>query len=79
MANGNLESRVMALETDVARLKQKLRAAKAPRAPWWKNIIGVFAGDPAFEEAMRLGRKYRESLRPARRRRASGKTGNARP
>lgn len=79
MANGNLEARVMALETEVARLKRKLRTTKAPRDPWWKKIIGVFAGDPAFEEAMRLGRKYRESLRPARRRRAGGKPGHARP
>ena len=29
-----------------------------------EKIEGIFANDPAFEEAMRLGREYRESLRP---------------
>jgi hypothetical protein len=28
------------------------------------EIYGAFARDPHFEEAMRLGREYRESLRP---------------
>lgn len=32
--------------------------------PWWGHVVGAFADDPDFEEAMRLGREYRESLRP---------------
>jgi hypothetical protein len=79
MATGNLESRLTALEAEVAQLKRKLRTRKAPRLPWWENILGVFAGDPAFEDAMRLGRKFRESLRPAARRRTGVKARNARP
>jgi hypothetical protein len=35
----------------------------APETAWWKRIVGVFSDDPEFEEAMRLGREYRESLR----------------
>ena len=31
--------------------------------PWWKQIIGTFADDPAHEEAMRLGREYRLAQR----------------
>jgi hypothetical protein len=60
-----LADRVAALEAEVARLKSKVESHQ-PEAevPWWKQIWGAFAGDPAFEEAMRLGREYRESLRP---------------
>ncbi len=31
--------------------------------PWWKERIGIFASDPAHEEAVRLGREYRLSQR----------------
>jgi hypothetical protein len=31
--------------------------------PWWKKIAGIFADDPAFEEAMGLGREWRQSFR----------------
>lgn len=34
-----------------------------PFKPWWERIAGTFADSPAYEEAMRLGREYRESLR----------------
>jgi hypothetical protein len=56
-----LEERVAALEAEVARLKQKLEGNSKS---WTDEIAGIFANDPAFEEAMRLGREYRESLRP---------------
>ena len=31
--------------------------------PWWEDI-GVFANDPVYDKAMKLGRAYRRSLRP---------------
>ena len=58
-----LEDRVAALETEVAELKRIVGDSNS-KEPWWKRIAGTFAGDPAFLEAMRLGREYRESLRP---------------
>jgi hypothetical protein len=57
-----MESRIAALEAEVARLKQKMEKDSAK--PWWQQIVGSFANDPHYEEAMRLGRDYRESLRP---------------
>jgi hypothetical protein len=69
MAKDNLAERVTALEAEVARLKAKVEGAHEKAEPWWKAIWGTFAGDPAFEEAMRLGREYRESLRPKPRKR----------
>ncbi|ACK65659.1 conserved hypothetical protein [Rippkaea orientalis PCC 8801] len=32
--------------------------------PWWEQIVGTFADDSVYDEAMKLGREYRESLRP---------------
>jgi hypothetical protein len=32
-------------------------------SPWWEEISGTFAGNSVYDEAMRLGRKYRNSLR----------------
>jgi hypothetical protein len=65
MATGPLEDRVAALETEMARLKAKIE----DDAPWWKKIWGTFADDPMYLEAMRLGRQYRQSLRPKPRKR----------
>lgn len=58
-----LEERVAHLEAEVAWLKSKVAPTAAP-TPWWEKITGTFADDPAYEEAMRLGRDYRSSLRP---------------
>ena len=53
-----LEKRVEELEKTVADLKAKLEAA--PREKDWQRSVGVFANDPDYDSAMRLGRVYRE-------------------
>jgi hypothetical protein len=65
MATVSLEERVTALETELAELKRRLEAER-PREliPWWERIFGTFADSEEYEEAMRLGKEYRESLRP---------------
>ena len=60
----NLEQRLEALEAEVASLKKQNGTKQANDRPWWEKIYGTFANDPMYEEAMRLGRKYRESTRP---------------
>jgi hypothetical protein len=75
MAVAQIEQRVAALEADVARLKEQLESAVPPRGDWLDEIYGAFADDPHFEEAMRMGRAYRESLRPKPSRRTARKAG----
>jgi hypothetical protein len=62
MSDTEIEARLIALETGVARLKAQQQTS--PETPWWDEILGSFANDPAYDEAMQLGRQYRESLRP---------------
>ena len=60
-----LEHRLTAVEAELTQLKQQLAANKQQTSlPWWEQIFGTFAGSEAHEEATRLGREYRESLRP---------------
>jgi hypothetical protein len=64
MAVPGIEHRVAALESEVARLKEQLAKAVPAQEDWLDAFSGVFDNDPVYEEAMRLGREYRESLRP---------------
>jgi hypothetical protein len=58
-----LEQRVTHLEAEVSNLKRKFDEL-ATSQPWWKQIVGTFEHDPIYDEAMKLGRHYRRSLRP---------------
>jgi hypothetical protein len=70
MTKAQLELRVHDLENQVARLRAELEEVRGPQVPWWEKIVGSHADAPeAFEEAMRLGREWRESFRPKPRRR----------
>jgi hypothetical protein len=60
MPEQQLETRVALLEAEVARLKHKLEPDSSP-TPWWEKIVGTFADNSAYDEAMQLGREYRAS------------------
>jgi hypothetical protein len=65
MAVLTVEERLTTLEREVEQLKARLAAEKPMSAvPWWEQLFGAFADSPEYEEATRLGREYRESLRP---------------
>lgn len=65
MAAETLEQRVSAMEQELAQLKQQLQTeTPSTPLPWWEQIFGTFANSEAHEEATRLGREYREALRP---------------
>ena len=57
-----LEERLTLLEAEVDRLKRKIELNQV-KLPWWEKIAGTFAENSAYDEAMKLGREYRESDR----------------
>jgi hypothetical protein len=64
MATRTLEDRLTIVEQELERLKRQIQADKPQDTePRWKQIIGVFKDCPEFEEAVRLGREWRESQR----------------
>lgn len=54
-----LENRISILEAEMAFIKSKV-VKNNQEKPWYKNIP-KFGGNSAYEEAMKLGREYRES------------------
>lgn len=60
MTNGELEKRISVLESQFALLKKEIKKKDNSEKPWYKQIP-KFGGNPAYEEAMKLGREYRES------------------
>ena len=63
MATSTLEERVALLEQEMVQLRRQIHPSAV--VPWWEQISGVFADTPAFDEAVALGRRYREAQRPA--------------
>ena len=47
------------LEQDVRELKAGLGGGN--KVPWYRQILGQFKDDPAFDEIVRLGRRIREA------------------
>jgi hypothetical protein len=60
-AVAKLEVRVKQLEEEVRDLKTRLETA--PNIPWYRQILGTFADDAAFDEIVRLGRQLRAAER----------------
>ncbi len=56
-----LEKRVLLLEQELRDLKKRLDNQRD--VPWYRQILGQFKDDPAFDEVVRLGRQIRESER----------------
>ncbi|MCA9185428.1 MAG: hypothetical protein R3E01_06915 [Pirellulaceae bacterium] len=63
MTTKQLQQRIEAIERELAQLKARLDKMD-PSKPWWERIAGSFEGDAVYQKAMKLGRKYRKSLRP---------------
>ena len=62
-SRSELEQRVSDLEAEMDQLKRKMDQL-SNATPWWEQITGTFEDDPIYDEAMKRGRQYRESLRP---------------
>ena len=60
MSDAKLERRMAELEQEVQSLRQKVDELSGDK-PWWDRIAGTFEKDPVYEQAMKLGRKYRRA------------------
>ena len=54
-----LEQRLAELEEKVASLLRERQ--ETAQELWWERIRGTFKDDPMYDEAMRLGREWREA------------------
>ena len=63
MSQTEMETRIEVLEKELSLLKSKFEKIEKEKEPWWKQRMGSFANDPAYDEAMRLGREYRLAQR----------------
>ena len=68
-ATQDIEGRLSALEEEVRRLRLQLAreqgAVSGRTAPdFLERFAGIFADDPTFDEAVRLGREWRDADRP---------------
>jgi hypothetical protein len=70
MTVAELEQRLLALEAEVQQLKARTPQPNKADPKWVLAHAGRFRDDPGFDEIARLGREYRESLRPARKKAA---------
>ena len=61
LSQQQLEEKVISLEKEMNQVKQILSINIKKSVPWWEEIIGTFANNSAFEEAMELGNQYRKS------------------
>ena len=65
VSTDTLEDRLTAVERELAELKHVVATNRPQGASdWWEKMFGSFTDSEGFEEAVRLGREYRESLRP---------------
>lgn len=53
-----LEARLKRVEEELAQLKAAISTKSGK--PWYRDIVGAFAGDKAFAEISRLGRLIRQ-------------------
>lgn len=67
MKLAEIEQRLTKLEKALLRLQSPAAKVSKKTKRWWVTDAGRFADDPVFDEIVELGREYRESLRPNKR------------
>jgi hypothetical protein len=74
MTLSQMQNRLRKLERTVEHLVHDLGKTRRKPIGSWRRTLGRFGDDPVFEEIVRLGRQYRQSLRP----KSQNKSGNGR-
>ncbi len=57
----HIKSTGLTLESETPVLEGKIEIDSSGR-PWWEQIAGTFANNSVYDEAMRLGQEYRNSI-----------------
>ncbi len=60
MTVAELEQRLVAIEQELADLRNRI--GQTPTAQAWQATVGMFSNSPEFDEAVRLGREYRDEV-----------------
>ena len=60
--DGSLADRMGRLEKEVERIETEI-AGQPPERKDWRAWFGTAKDDPGFDEMVRLGKEYRQSLR----------------
>ena len=65
MTLNELAKRVAELERQLEDVKKKVEKP-SDGLPWWMTGTGRHANDPVFDEIIKLGKQYRDSQNPDR-------------
>ena len=57
----SIEKRVAVLEQELTALKKIIQGTRVEKD--WRKTVGKSAGDPGFDEMIRLGREFRQENR----------------
>lgn len=62
----DLEQRVTNIEAELSELRKSLPISSPETSPKsdWRALLGTFDDDPAFEEILQEGKKFRDSQIP---------------
>ena len=58
----SVEARLTAVERELSELKKRLPASSSDNSSWVEEIAGTFEGDADFDDIVRLGREFRNSV-----------------
>ncbi len=61
-SESSVEARLTAVERELSDLKKRLPASHSGGSSWVEKIAGTFQGDAEFDEIVRLGREFRDSV-----------------
>lgn len=61
----SIEIRIAALEQELERLKAEIMSSSTSSSderPWWVKVAGSCADNPLFDDAVRYGQEWRNSV-----------------
>jgi hypothetical protein len=79
MAKSSVEARFAAIEAEIAQLKKQVASNDKAQSNWLTETFGVYADFPEYDQVIKYGRQYRESLRPSAKAKTAAKRNVKKP